>query len=115
MKWLVPILIFLASCSDGIPRHEEPADLIPREKMVTLLTELSKLEAYIQVTYVSVDRYHKTMKVSGDSLLKAHDLTYDTFESSLDYYASHQEEMISINNDVLENLNKELGEVQSSK
>lgn len=112
IRVLVISLLFLVSCSDGIPRIEEPDDLIPREKMVPLLTELVKLEAYITDEYGNITQYHKVMINSGDSLVKAHGFTKDQLEGSMDYYGSRQDEMQSIYKDVLEALNKELGELE---
>jgi hypothetical protein len=105
-------LLFLASCSDGVPRVEKPDDLIPRKKMIPLLTELVKLEAYITDEYGNITKYHKVMVKTGDSLLNAKGYTIDQFEGSMDYYGSRQEEMMSIYRDVLEDLNKDLGELQ---
>lgn len=112
IRVLVISLLILTSCSDGIPRIEEPDNLIPREKMVPLLTELVKLEAYITDEYGNIMKYHKVMTNTGDSLLNAKGYTVEQFEGSLDYYGSRQEDMQSIYSEVLEELNKELGELQ---
>jgi len=112
IRVFVIALLFLASCSDGVPRVEKPDDLIPRKKMVPLLTELVQLEAYITDEYGNITKYHKVMMKTGDSLLNAKGYTMDQFEGSIDYYGSRQEEMMSIYRDVLEDLNKDLGELQ---
>jgi hypothetical protein len=80
--------------------------------MVPLLTELVQLEAYITDEYGNITKYHKVMMKTGDSLLNAKGYTMDQFEGSIDYYGSRQEEMMSIYRDVLEDLNKDLGELQ---
>ena len=115
IRSLFVITLFLSACSGGIPRSEAPEDLMSHDKMVSVMTELVKLEAFIQSTYVSVERYHNSMKLSGDSLLKAEGVTYDQFDRSLDYYSERQDEIQSIYSDVLNELNKELGEIESSK
>jgi hypothetical protein len=80
--------------------------------MVPLLTELVKLEAYITDEFGNITQYHKVMVKTGDSLLKAQGYSKNQFEGSMEYYGSHQEEMMSIYRDVLEALNKDLGELQ---
>jgi len=115
IRVLIISLLFLVSCSEQIPRVEEPDNLIPREKMVPLLTELVKLEAYITDEYGNITQYHQVMVNTGDSLLKANGFTKDQFEASIEYYGSRQEEMQSIYSDVLEELNKELGELERER
>ena len=108
---IISVLLFTA-CSPGIERIEEPDNLIEREKMIPLLTELVKLEAHITTEYNNIMQYHKVMTTTGDSLLKTKGVTKDQFEESMEYYGSRQDEMMGIYNEVLENLNKELGELE---
>lgn len=115
IRFVIIALLFLGSCSDGIPRIEKPDDVITREKIVPLLTELVKLEAYVTDEFGNIREYHKVMVKTGDSLLKAKGYSLDQFEGSIDYYGSRQEEMMSIYRDVLEELNKDLGELQRNK
>ena len=112
-KFAVLIVLVASSCSDGIPRLEEPDNLIPREQMITVLKEMTKLEAHIQIHYVSVDKYNKVMINSGDSLLKSYGISKEVFEESMEYYGSRQKEMQGIYSEVLDELNEELGELQS--
>ena len=112
---LVFISFFIFSCTNGVPRIEEPDNLVPREEMVDVLTELMKLESAIQIKYVTIDKYHNAIKVSGDSLLNVKGISYDQFEKSMEYYASRQDEMIGIYSEVLDVLNKELGDIEASK
>ena len=115
IRFLFIAMLILTSCSSGVPRIEKPDNLIPRDKMVPLLTELVKVEAYITDEYGSITEYHKVMVNSGDSLLKAKGFTKEQFEKSIEYYGSRQKEMMSIYTDVLERLNKDLGELQRKK
>ena len=114
IRVLIISLLFLVSCSDGVPRVKEPKNLIPREKMIPILTELVKLEAYVTNEYGNIIEYHKVMINTGDSLLKAKGYTKKEFDKSLEYYGSRQDEMQEIYSEVLENLNKELGKLQGA-
>lgn len=106
------ILFFLASCSEGIEYPDPPKDLIPREKMIQVLKEMAELESYIQETYPGVNRFHKTMVSSVDSLFETHGVSHEQFESSIDYYASHQHDMAKMYDEAIQELSRELGELQ---
>lgn len=114
MRKLIFIVFFVVGCADGVPRYDAPDKLIPRDKLVELLSELTVLEAHIQNTYPTIDKYHNTMQLTGDSLIKAKGYTYKIFDESMGYYSSRQDEMIEIYADVLNELNKDLGEIESS-
>ena len=105
-------LILLFSCSEGVKRIEKPKDCLDRQKMVEIMTDLVKIEAFVQTKYVSVSTFHKIMVNSGDSLLKSYNVTFEQFDKSLDYYGSRQEEMQAIYAEALDKLNQELGELE---
>ena len=110
------LIILLSACGNGdkeiVDRLPEPEDLIPREDMTQVLFEMAKLEGYIVSNYGSVDKYHKMMLNSGDSLLKSLSITPEQYEQSLLYYGSRQDLMQEINDDVLDELTNELGELE---
>jgi hypothetical protein len=115
MKLLVGIALVLLAigCSSEITRRPEPKNLIPKSEMILIVREMVKLESHIQAKYADVATYHKVMVQSGDSLLSSYNLTKGRFEASLDYYASRQELMEEIYAQALQDLNKELGELES--
>lgn len=94
-------------------RVPEPKNLLSQEKFTEILTEMAKLEGHIEQKYASATKYHKMMINSGDSLLSNFKIDKAVFESSMDYYGSRQELMQSIYDDVLDELNEELGELES--
>lgn len=107
-------LIFLMGCSSEIERKPEPKNLIPKSEMIVVIREMVKLESHIQAKYAQVSAYNKVMVQSGDSLLRSYDLTKERFESALDYYGSRQDLMEEIYTQALEDLNKELGELEAT-
>ena len=113
LSYIALLLIVMASCTDGLERLPKPDKLIPKDKMVLVMKDMIKLESHIQLRYKNVAEYYKTMISSGDSLLKAQNVTRKMFDESIDYYGSRQEEMKSIYNEVLDDLTRELGELQS--
>ena len=113
--FLIAVVLVFASCVEGIKRFEEPKNLVERGKMVEVLTDLVKLESHVKSKYVGVNQFHKIMVNSGDSLFKVHGITQKQFDESMSYYGSRQDEMQEMYSEALENLNKELGELQSEK
>ncbi|MCH2231003.1 MAG: DUF4296 domain-containing protein [Crocinitomicaceae bacterium] len=115
MRFLTVIFLLscLFSCSDGIKRKDAPVDLIERNQMVNVMKDLIKLESYIQGKYPSVAQYQKVMVNSGDSLLGTFGLTKDRFQSSLEYYGARQDMMKEIYDDILDDLNRELGDLNA--
>lgn len=111
----IAFVLFITSCSTGMMEIEEPENLLPKSKMTQVMLELVKLEAHIQGTYPSASQYHKTMLNSSDTLFKRLNVKSVDFEASMDYYGSHQDIMKEIYDDVLDELNSELGELQSKK
>lgn len=116
MKFLSLILLsFLISCSSEIQRKEKPENLIPEDKMVVVLKDLSILEAHIKAKYPLVAQNHKTMIKSVDIIFKKHHIDSTAFNDAMDYYGTHQEIMQDINSRVLELVNRELTEISAKK
>ncbi len=111
----IAFFFLLSACSSGLERVAEPDDLIPKEQMVAIITELVKLESYLQSSYPSVAEYNKVMINSGNKIFEKFGITHAQFEGSIDYYASHQKMMKEIYNEALDNLNSELGELEALK
>lgn len=101
------IVISFVSCSDSIQGLSKPSDLIPRDSMVLLLKELTLIESHVQQKYLHVSRFHKTMQLSGNRILKKYHISDSRFERSIDYYGSRQEQMQSIYTEILDSLNKD--------
>ena len=94
------LIVLLSSCVDSIPQKPEPENLVEREKMVAILTDLSILETAYQLKYVQVAKYADQLKIGGDSILNAYKVSFEDFDQSMDFYGSDQEEMTRIYDDV---------------
>lgn len=117
MKYIVAIALLLAivSCSRSIDRVPKPNNLIPRDQMVSVVKEMMKLEAHVQNQYGQVSMFYKVMEKSGDSLLTTFQLDRKTYEASMDYYGSRQDQMLEIYSECLQQLNEELGALEAEK
>lgn len=91
---------------------DAPENLIQHDEMVKLMTELMKLEGHVTSKYVQLVRYHKVINNSGDSLVKAHGFTPKQFKESMEYYTFEQNELEQIYGEVLDNLNREMVEIE---
>lgn len=111
-KSFVIALLFLVGCSPSIDRKEAPDNLIKEKEMVEVMTELMKLEGHVQTKYTQLTQYYKVIDNSADSLFKAHGYTAKQFQQSFEYYADQQGELLKIYQQVLDNLSKELVELE---
>ena len=112
---VISIVLAFSSCSSDFEDTRVPDNLIEKKKMVEVMKEIVKLESHIQSTYPSVSEYNKTMLNSSDFLFKKLGVKEEDFQTSMDYYGMHQKQMKEIYNEVLDQLNSELGELQSAK
>ena len=109
----ISLLILIASCSRSIERVPAPKGLVPKDKMVRVVKDMMILESHIQANYGQVSMYYKVMEKSGDSLLETFGLDRETYEASIDYYGSRQDEMQAIYSESLEKMNEELGKLEA--
>lgn len=110
---IISSLILIASCSRSIDRVPKPKNLIPKDKMVKVIKEMMILESHVQSNHGQVSVYYKVMQRSGDSLLATFDLDRKTYEASVDYYGSRQDEIQAIYSEALEQMNEDLGKLES--
>lgn len=116
MRYLIYIgIFFLTACHSTVKRHPEPENLLSKEKMVSLMTDLMKVEGHIQMRDISVSKYYKTAIQSGKAIFKKHNVSEKQFEESLKYYGTRQPEMENIYDEILNNLNDELAEIPEVK
>lgn len=108
---LIGLLGLMAACSGKLDAPEEPDDLIEREMMVKIFRELVVMEAYAQWRYQVPHNYHKVMKESGYQCLEKFHISPERFERSYDYYASRQEELQSIYQEVMDSLTQDVNKL----
>lgn len=109
------LLFAFQSCDEGLKGLDEPDNLIPKEQMVDIMTDMLILEGHIQNTYSTVNRYYKVMTASGRYYLKSKGITEKQYEESFIYYNSNQLEYKEILDKVMERLQKESIEMQKKQ
>lgn len=110
----IALILLVSSCTPAIERMEKPNDLIEKEKMVSILTELMKLEGHVSSKHTQLTKYYKVISNSGDSLLRARGCTPQQFQTSMDYYAYQQTDLRKMYSQVLDRLNKEMADLEKN-
>jgi hypothetical protein len=108
----IVVLLLLQSCSSELKGLKKPDNLIPKDQMIQVMTDMLILEGHIQTTYTTVNRYYKVMSASGRSYLKTQHLSEKQYEDSFAYYSAKNEEYRVMLEKVMENLQKESIELQ---
>jgi hypothetical protein len=113
IKWgVIVLLLVLQSCNSELHGLKKPDNLIPKDQMIDLMTDMLILEGHIQTTYSTVNRYYKVMTASGRYYLKSKHVTEKQYEESFVYYTSTHEDYKQMLDKVMENLQKESIELQ---
>ena len=101
-------LLLAAGCTrpEEVPR---PANLLPKEQMVSLLTRLHLLEARIEISRTSPDSARALFLSQQRELLWQLHIPADdsTFERSYRYYAAHGKDLDEIYGIVVDSLQAE--------
>lgn len=113
--FLILNLLFVASCDRQLKRFPKPDRLIEQDKMVLILHDLMVLEGHIQSQYPEVTQFQRSMKKSGEQLLKKYKISPEEFDASMDYYGSRQDEMTQIYEQILEKFTVEMNELETKQ
>jgi hypothetical protein len=99
---LIVVILFHYSCSEE--KKDIPENIIGKEKMTLMLTDLCLMEGAINIANIpSVHQNHQALKFN---VYKQHNVTRAQFDSSLIYYCKHMDDFREIQSKVLEELNK---------
>ena len=108
IKWtVIALLVVLQSCNSELHGLKKPDNLIPKDQMIELMTDMLILEGHIQTTYSTVNRYYKVMTASGRYYLKSKHISEKQYEESFIYYTSTHEDYKQMLDKVMENLQKQ--------
>ncbi|MFA7273321.1 MAG: DUF4296 domain-containing protein [Crocinitomicaceae bacterium] len=105
------LAFLMVGCTTQIKRAQPPKDLIQREQMVSLMQDLILTESHLELSYGQINKFYKILNTSSDAIFKKHHISRDRYDRSFTYYASDQDEMSSLYQEILDNLNIE-GNIQ---
>lgn len=96
----------LAGCDDSIPEG-----VMDEAELTSFLKEAYILEGFYAVeTEFRYDSLTPQMEASYDSLLSEHKLSREDFERSISWYARHPERYERVHQQVIEQLDAEMGQ-----
>jgi len=102
---LAPALLGLPACQ----RPEDPpqpADLLPKERMIPLLADLQVLEARVEGSRLPVDSARALYLAEQKSLLWKREVTDSVFQRSYRYYGIHGKDLDEIFGAVIDTLSR---------
>lgn len=114
MKFLAFILclVLIAACGrESVDKFPEPDNLVEKEQLIPVLTDLSIIESVYQVKYIQVSRYSTLLQREADSIFQKYNITREDYENSMEYYSHNQEEMLEIYQQVKKNIEKQRSEL----
>jgi hypothetical protein len=105
--FLLTLMLFV-SCSKDVEQIETPKDLLDKNKMADVLTDISLMEAAanVQLTQNTNANIEETLKFN---IYKQHNISRTQYEANLKYYSASTAEFKEIYDIVLQNLNKQKG------
>lgn len=104
--------IFLALISCGEKKEKRPEHIWDEERMVEVLTELQKTEAFVRLkyhhfgdsAYVDDSVFNATFQQLGTSR--------EEYDSNYSYYLNHPKDLEKVYEEVIINLNEASGELE---
>jgi hypothetical protein len=102
MRYAAILLIVLASCSSS--ERIPPADIIPRDSFVALLTDVQLLEAVSKQKMIRTDNPGPRIARFYKKTFEKFEVSEEQFLASFKWYYEDPEDMISIYEEVLNEL-----------
>ena len=97
---LALLLLAVIGCTDKPTAIAAPANLIPRDTFVAVLTEVRLLEGAYSTSYERVDTSEFPITAHYNRLFNRHHITKEQYLGSYDFYSLQSEEMLGIESDV---------------
>ncbi|MDG1350009.1 MAG: DUF4296 domain-containing protein [Crocinitomicaceae bacterium] len=95
------VIFLLIACTE-----RDPDPPLTQKKFKTVYNEIMILESYYQMNFRNLNIYKDSLRKSVDGVLEAHNVTFEEFEKTYNYYSKHQENFQDINNDLIESYSK---------
>ncbi|SNC60085.1 protein of unknown function [Hymenobacter gelipurpurascens] len=110
MKNRFVLLLFLLSGIVGACQKPEdvvpPRQLVPQNKMVSLLADIHILESRVDAAALPTDSARALFRQQQQQLFKRYDVTDSSFRQSYRYYAVHGKDLDDIYKTVVDTLSK---------
>ncbi len=107
---ILTTVIFIAMLTGCSSR---PDNVISRSKMVDLMTDIHKGEAYVEANHQKF-RTDSTKMILRQSILLKHGVTAEQFDSSLMWYGSQTEDLAELYGEVIQRLETDMNSIDIS-
>jgi len=95
------ILLLFFACSPTNEKNNVPDDILPQEKMVSILSDMHIAEAISRNTIHLGDTNVQTVINYYSFIYKKHQISEDDFKKSYDYYMQHPLLLDSVYSDII--------------
>ena len=103
-NFLILVVLFITACSKG--DQKIPADVIPKEKMTMILTDVHLAEAAITLKSINAQPTKDYSGPQYEYVYKLHHIDKEKFVKSMKYYSSHPKDLEELYTEVLNELSK---------
>ena len=112
MKYCYHILLtvcclFLFSCGRSEKQALIPADVLPKDKMAEVITDIHIAEA--EANMRTLPDSASTENLSFQKIFEAHGISKEQYEKSLSFYMDHPQQLDTVYQNVLNELSKMQG------
>lgn len=116
MKYFVCILfsILFVGCASET-QVAVPDTILPKEKMVEVMTDVHLLEASMNLNVYNIDKTVAENPTPGFDVLKKNNITKQQFDESFDFYSRHPSLLNEIYEIVLNDLSRMQAETMNKK
>jgi len=106
MIYRILLIILISSCSSQ--RNQTANEIIPQEKFVSIIKDVHLIEAVYETNkYNRETKANVALQVGYDSIFNLHEITYEDFQNSLQYYSLNDNDLELIYHQALEAIKKE--------
>ncbi len=110
-KIFVLLLITTLFSCNKVKNSHVPADIIPEDKMVEIIVDVSIAESAINIQQRRGIAANKNVKKYFDEVFKKHNVKKEDFQKSFKYYSRDPKEMKKIYTEVIEDLSRKQSEI----
>ncbi|OGX85830.1 DUF4296 domain-containing protein [Hymenobacter glacialis] len=112
---LLPLLLLVLPACQRPEEPPQPADLVPKERMTALLTDLHILEARLENSRLSPDSSRSLYLSQHKLVMKNLQVTDSAFHRSYRYYSIHGKDLDNIYKVVIDTLKARENRLEPSK
>lgn len=101
------ILLFLAFfMSFACSRNQKDNTVIPKDKMILVMSDVFVLEMYYQQKYGSPASFHVPLQKALTQLYKKHGISQEAYFKSFDYYTQNPNLFREMNAEIIQKFNE---------